>query len=87
MLISTIFMYTSVIPFTIEVTDDHHYYSGLLCGIKVFVTSLSYSLVFSVMLARSLMLASCDRDGGLMSHVNGYLQTSLCFFIALVQVT
>ncbi|XP_073969463.1 G protein coupled receptor bride of sevenless [Rhodnius prolixus] len=86
MLFSMIIMYSAVLPYSVEVIDDHHYYTGVVCGIKAVGTSLSYSLVYSVMLARSVMLASCDEDGGFMSHVNGYLQTVLCFFIAAVQI-
>ncbi|KAK9501241.1 hypothetical protein O3M35_011986 [Rhynocoris fuscipes] len=86
MLFSMIIMYAAVLPYSFEVVDDHHYYTGVICGIKAIGTSLSYSLVFSVMLSRSVMLASCDEDGGFMSHVNGYLQTILCFFIAAVQI-
>lgn len=86
LLFSIILMYTSILPFSVEIINDNHYYKGIFCGLKIFGTSLSYSLVFSIMLARSFMLASCDEDGGFMSHVNGYLQTVLCFFIAAVQV-
>lgn len=86
MLLAVIFMYSSILPFSLQVVDEDSFLNGVLCGLKLLGTSLSYSLVYSVMLARSLMLASCDEDGGFMSHVNGYLQTVLCFFIAAVQI-
>ncbi|KAL1138297.1 hypothetical protein AAG570_009985, partial [Ranatra chinensis] len=86
LLFSLVLLYGGVVPFSVRAVDDHHYYAGILCALRVFSAGLGYSFVFSVMLARSLVLASCDKDGGLMSHVNGYLQTALCFFIALVQV-
>lgn len=86
LLLSIIFTYGSILPFSFRVVDDHHFLKGLFCAARLFGTSLSYSLLFSIMLARSLMLASCDQDGGFMSHINGYHQTVLCFFIAAVQI-
>ncbi|XP_014272250.1 protein bride of sevenless [Halyomorpha halys] len=85
LLFSIIFMYLSILPFSFQVKSIQ-YYEGVFCGLKIFGTSLSYALVFSTMLARSVMLASCDEDGGFMSHVNGYLQTVMFFFIAAVQI-
>lgn len=85
LLFSIMFMYLSILPFSFQVKTIH-YYEGVFCGLKIFGTSLSYALVFSTMLARSVMLASCDEDGGFMSHVNGYLQTVMFFFIAAVQI-
>ncbi|XP_069679334.1 protein bride of sevenless [Periplaneta americana] len=76
--------YFSILPFTLSADDAYH--RGLICGLRIFGTSVSYALLFSIMLSRSFMLASCDQDGGFMSHVNGYLQTVLCFFIAGVQL-
>ncbi|KAG8256657.1 protein bride of sevenless [Homalodisca vitripennis] len=86
LLLSIIFTYGSILPFSFQVVDDHHFYKGILCAARLFGTSLSYALLFSIMLARSLMLASCDQDGGFMSHINGYHQSILCFFIAAVQI-
>lgn len=86
LLLSIIFTYGSILPFAFRVVDDHHFLRGLFCAARLFGTSLSYALLFSIMLARSLMLASCDQDGGFMSHINGYHQTVLCFFIAAVQI-
>lgn len=76
--------YCSILPFSF--ISDEPYHRGVICGLRIFGTSVSYALLFSIMLSRSFMLASCDQDGGFMSHVNGYLQTILCFFIAGVQV-
>jgi hypothetical protein len=76
--------YSSILPFSFVSNEPYH--RGVICGSRVFGTSVSYALLFSIMLSRSFMLASCDQDGGFMSHVNGYLQTVLCFFIAGVQL-
>ncbi|PNF16041.1 hypothetical protein B7P43_G04608 [Cryptotermes secundus] len=70
----------------VSFVSDDPYHRGLICGSRIFGTNVSYALLFSIMLSRSFMLASCDQDGGFMSHVNGYLQTVLCFFIAGVQL-
>ncbi|BES96834.1 bride of sevenless [Nesidiocoris tenuis] len=86
MLLAVIFMYACVLPFSVRIVENNAFLEGILCGLKLLGTSLSYCLVYSVMLARSLMLASCDENGGFMSHINGYLQTVLCFFIAAVQI-
>ncbi|XP_023724611.1 protein bride of sevenless isoform X2 [Cryptotermes secundus] len=84
LLIAINFTYFSILPFSFVSDDPYH--RGLICGSRIFGTNVSYALLFSIMLSRSFMLASCDQDGGFMSHVNGYLQTVLCFFIAGVQL-
>ena len=76
--------YFSILPFSFFSNEPYH--RGIICGSRIFGTSVSYALLFSIMLSRSFMLASCDQDGGFMSHINGYLQTVLCFFIAGVQL-
>ena len=76
--------YCSVIPFSIS--SDHLFQGWLICELRIFGGSISYALLFSIMLSRSFMLASCDKDGGLMTHVNGYLQGALFFFILGVQI-
>lgn len=76
--------YFSILPFSFRSNEPYH--RGIICGSRIFGTSVSYALLFSIMLSRSFMLASCDQDGGFMSHINGYLQTVLCFFIAGVQL-
>jgi hypothetical protein len=84
LLVAIIYTYFSILPFSFVSDDPYH--RGLICGSRIFGTNVSYALLFSIMLSRSFMLASCDQDGGFMSHVNGYLQTVLCFFIAGVQL-
>jgi len=84
LLIAITCTYCSILPFSLTADEPHH--RGMICGLRIFGTSVSYALLYSIMLSRSFMLASCDQDGGFMSHVNGYLQTVLCFFIAGVQL-
>lgn len=57
----------------------------LLCVLRELGTSLGHALMLSVMLARAIMLTTTDEQG-FMSHVSGYLQFALWFFIVAVQV-
>nr|CAD7268301.1 unnamed protein product [Timema shepardi] len=83
LILAIIFTYSSVLPFSFRAIQGH---GEVLCGLRVLCPSLSYAFLFSIVISRSVMLASCDQDGGFMSHVNGYIQTVLCFFIAGVQL-
>lgn len=56
-----------------------------ICQHTVFTISMLFTITFSLMLARFVMVASVGHEGGFMSHVNGYIQTTLCFFMILVQ--
>ncbi|XP_059489209.1 uncharacterized protein LOC132204606 isoform X2 [Neocloeon triangulifer] len=78
LLFGVIFTYVAVLPYC---------GSGprLLCVIRELGTCLGYALLLSVMLARAIMLTTTDEQG-FMSHVSGYLQAALWFFIVAVQV-
>ncbi|RZF34422.1 hypothetical protein LSTR_LSTR012284 [Laodelphax striatellus] len=86
LLFAIIVTYLSSLPYSFDIASDNTFYSGIACNLRILGASLSYSFIFSIMLARSFMIASCDHDGGFMSHINGYLQTVVCFFIVLVQL-
>ncbi|XP_068084837.1 G-protein coupled receptor family C group 6 member A [Anabrus simplex] len=86
LLISIVFTYCATLPFSFNVNDPSHFLDSLFCSLRVTGTSLGYALLFSIMFSRGLMLASCDQDGGFMSHINGYIQSVLCFFILGVQI-
>lgn len=78
----TLFMYASAVPFAVESSCHPH----VVCYAKLFGACASCAVVFSAMLARSMMIAACDCDSSFMSHVNGYLQTSLFAFTVCVQL-
>lgn len=78
----TLFMYASAVPFAVESSCHPH----VVCYAKLFGACASCSIVFSTMLARSMMIAACDCDSSFMSHVNGYLQTALFAFTVCVQL-
>lgn len=84
MLISLIAQFVSFFPFTIEYVssdmDESNDVLNSMCIIKIFLVSVSYCLTFSLLLSRAIMLASIGSEGGFLSHVNGYIQSIICFF-------
>lgn len=81
----TLLMYASAVPFAVQ-DSAAGWPRQAVCYAKLFGASGSCAFVFSAMLARSLMIAACDCDSSFMSHVNGYLQTSLFAFTVGVQL-
>lgn len=94
LLISLILLFTSFIPFAVEHTSDRHIVDKslelevpvALCSVRVLFVTVCYCFTFSLILCRTLMLASIGSEGGFLSHVNGYIQSVICVFSALVQV-
>lgn len=78
----TLSVYASAVPFAVQ--DSSH--PNVVCYAKLFGACASCSVVFSAMLSRCMMIAACDCDSSFMSHVNGYLQTSLFAFTVCVQL-
>ncbi|XP_037030958.1 protein bride of sevenless [Bradysia coprophila] len=95
LLISLVVLFVSFVPFCMEYTSDKQileYYvrpvdhSNTICSVRIFLLTLCYSLIFSLLLCRAVMLASIGSEGGFLSHVNGYVQSVICMFSALVQI-
>lgn len=82
LIVATIVAYMSVLPFTVETELGDR----TLCALKLFGTSISYCAIFSIILSRIVMILTCDYNGSFMSHINGYLQGFLCFFMFAVQL-
>ncbi len=57
----------------------------LVCFARTHATAFAYAVLYSAMLARSLMLATTDTDG-LPGHISGLLQAALFVLLASVQV-
>ena len=75
-LLGIMFTYASFIPFGLSPT-------GLICPMRMMVLRLAFVFIFSVMLSRSLMLATADTDG-LPGHLSGLIQSSLfCFMLGI----
>lgn len=81
LIVATVLTYLVVIPFCMELSERKTF-----CAVKLFGTSFCYCFIFSVILSRVLMILTCDYNGSFMSHINGYLQSFLCFFMFAVQV-
>ena len=79
LLFGIMFTYASFIPFGLSPT-------GLICPLRMMVLRLAFVFIFSVMLSRSLMLATADTDG-LPGHLSGLIQSSLFCFMLGVKVS
>lgn len=93
LLVSLIFLFSSILPFCVEYSGDWSTKSeeitdmkNALCSVRIFLVTLSYCVTFSLLLCRAIMLASIGSEGGFLSHVNGYIQSVICFFSTLVQL-
>ncbi|EDW84930.1 uncharacterized protein Dwil_GK12877 [Drosophila willistoni] len=95
LLLSLILVFCSFVPFSMEyvgeqrnshVTFEDAQTLNTLCAVRVFVMTLVYCFVFSLLLCRAIMLASIGSEGGFLSHVNGYIQAVICAFSVCVQV-
>ncbi|XP_046435485.1 protein bride of sevenless isoform X1 [Neodiprion fabricii] len=83
LILSTIFMLQSVIPFCM---NDATFGVEHLNSRKILVTSMSIGIAFSIMLSRALFLAF-SVGGIFTTHINGYLQGLMVFFVSSVQIT
>ncbi|XP_035732087.1 protein bride of sevenless-like isoform X1 [Vespa mandarinia] len=83
LILGNIFTLQTVLPFCMN--DDQYSTREHLNSRKIFVTTLAFGLLFSVMLSRALFLAFST--GGLFTtHINGYLQGLMVFFVFGVQI-
>jgi bride of sevenless protein len=81
LILTLILQFASILPFAMEYRfdlPDNKYTSEMtevasntLCSLKIFSISLAYSVTFSLLISRGLMLASVGSEGGFLSHVNG----------------
>ncbi|KAI4504645.1 hypothetical protein M0802_000195 [Mischocyttarus mexicanus] len=83
LILGNVFTLQTVLPFCMN--DDQFNSREHLNSRKIFVTTLAFGLIFSVMLSRALFLAFST--GGLFTtHINGYLQGLMVFFVFGVQI-
>ncbi|KAG7200826.1 hypothetical protein KM043_003196 [Ampulex compressa] len=82
LILANVFALQTVLPFCI---NDDYFGAENLNSRKIFVTTLAFGTIFSVMLSRSFFLAF-SRGGVFTGHVNGYLQCLMVFFVLGVQV-
>ncbi|XP_058792539.1 protein bride of sevenless isoform X2 [Phymastichus coffea] len=83
LIVATVLMLQSIVPFCLEdkVMGAQH-----LNARKIYVSSLSFGLAFSVMLTRALFLAFTSCSPSFTSHINGYLQGCMLLFMAGVEI-
>lgn len=82
LLISLCFIYFSVLPFTVEGNKKT---SEAICVVRTLCLTLSFASAFSLMLGRSVLLASVSKEVGFMSHIAGPVQSFMTLFIFGVQ--
>lgn len=81
LIVGTVSMLGSVVVFCLVDNDDQE----VLNKWKIFSATVSTGFVFSLMLARSFFLAFSTK-GVFSSHINGYLQAIMAFFVNSVQL-
>lgn len=84
LVIANIFVLQTILPFCIN--DQPQDVREYINSRKIFLSTLSLGITFSIMLSRAFFLAF-STGGVFTSHVNGYLQGLMVFFMAGVQVT
>ncbi|XP_044581329.1 uncharacterized protein LOC123262906 [Cotesia glomerata] len=81
LIVGTVSMLGSVVVFCLVDNEDQE----VLNKWKIFSATVSTGFVFSLMLARSFFLAFSTK-GVFSSHINGYLQAVMAFFVNAVQL-
>ncbi|XP_043266733.1 uncharacterized protein boss isoform X2 [Venturia canescens] len=83
LVIANTFVLQTILPFCMN--DRSNDMREYLNSRKIFFSTLSYGMTFSIMLSRAFFLAF-STGGVFTSHINGYLQGLMLFFMAGVQV-
>lgn len=82
LLITVIWIYCSVIPFSLEGNKVTRH---TICVARILSLTLSYAFAFSLLLSRCILLATSSKEIGFMSHVSGPVQSFLCLFMFGIQ--
>lgn len=82
LLITVMWMYCSVIPFSLE---GNKVTRNTICVARSLCLTLSYAFAFSLLLSRCILLATSSKEIGFMSHVSGPVQSFLCLFMFGIQ--
>ncbi|KAF5278350.1 hypothetical protein FQA39_LY05839 [Lamprigera yunnana] len=82
LLLVVILMYCSVIPFALDGDKEAR---TCICIARALSTTLNYALAFSLLLSRSILLATISKEVGFMAHVPGPVQAFMTLFIFGVQ--
>ena len=79
LLFAIVFSYTCFLPFGLEATEE-------VCFWRLMGTRVAFVFLFSLVLSRSIMLATSDLDG-LPGHISGFIQFALGTFMMAVEVS
>lgn len=82
LLLTVMSMYCSIIPYTLE---GNKITRNSICIARSLSLTLTYASAFSLLLARTILLATISKEIGFMSHVSGPVQSFLGLFIFGVQ--
>ncbi|KAJ3643258.1 hypothetical protein Zmor_025982 [Zophobas morio] len=82
LLITVMLMYCSILPLSLEGDKSS---KNSICVARALAITLSFAAAFSLILSRSILLATASKEIGFMSHVAGPVQSFLCLFIFGVQ--
>lgn len=82
LLLTIFFMYFSIFPLCLE---SDQIFKETLCLSRSLSITLSFASAFSLILSRSILIATASKDIGFMSHIAGPVQAFLSLFIFGVQ--
>ncbi|XP_014484877.1 PREDICTED: protein bride of sevenless [Dinoponera quadriceps] len=82
LILANVFTLLTALPFCMA---DDYFGAESLNARRILLATLAFGLTFSIMLSRALFLA-LPTGGVFVSHVNGYLQTAMVFFMSAVQL-
>ncbi|XP_008199173.3 protein bride of sevenless [Tribolium castaneum] len=82
LLFTVMVMFCSIVPLSLE---GNKWAKRSICMARALSITLSFAAAFSLMLSRSIVLATASKEIGFMSHVAGPVQSFLCLFIFGVQ--
>jgi hypothetical protein len=82
LLVAVMLMFCSILPLSLEGDKST---KESICLARALAITLSFSAAFSLILSRSILLATASKEIGFMSHVAGPVQSFLCLFIFGVQ--
>ncbi|XP_044267098.1 protein bride of sevenless [Tribolium madens] len=82
LLITLMLMYCSILSLSLEGNKSAKH---AICMARALSITLSFASAFSLLLSRSIVLATASKEIGFMSHIAGPVQSFLCLFIFGVQ--
>lgn len=82
LLVTVMVMYCAILPLSLDGTKQ---VEDGICIARALSITLSFAAAFSLILSRSILLATAAKEIGFMSHVAGPVQSFLCLFIFGVQ--